>query len=156
MSWKNQKKWQDMIKGNNCPFCNDIHLDVNEFSFKVIELNNSFVRLPKNQYWKGWTIVALKRHATELFELSDIELSEFWKEVSLAAKAVKEVFKPIKINYAIHGNLCPHIHCHIFPQQLKNDPHAPIKPDGKEILLSEEEYRIIIASLRKYLNKSKV
>ncbi len=153
MTWKDPEKWEEMKKGTDCPFCNDIHLDVNPFSFKVTELKNSYVRLPRNQYWRGWVFVALKRHATELFELSNQELTEFWQEVSLAAKAVDIVFKPVKINYAIYGNLCPHIHCHIFPQQFENDPHAPIKQNEREILLADEEYKTIINDLRTVINK---
>jgi diadenosine tetraphosphate (Ap4A) HIT family hydrolase len=151
MSWKDSKKWEAMKTGESCAFCHDIHLDINQFSFKVIEFDNSFVRLPKNQYWQGWTIVALKRHATELYELTEKELAEFWQEVSLTAKAINQIFKPVKINYAIYGNLCPHIHCHIFPQQIENDPHAPIKQDAEELILTDAEYQTIIEKLREQL-----
>lgn len=151
MSWKDDKKWREMLSGENCPFCNDIHLEVNQFSFKVAELGYSYVRLPKNQYFRGWVIVALKKHANELFELSPEELSGFWNDVALAAKAVSFVFNPVKINYAIYGNLCPHIHCHIFPRQHGDDPHAPIKQDAEEIFLTDSEYRDIILNLRKYI-----
>ena len=152
MSWKDAEKWQAMKEGIDCPFCLDIHLEENPHSFKVAELQSSFVRLPKNQYWKGWTIIALKRHANELFELSSDEIAQFWKEVSSVAKAVNEVFKPVKINYAIYGNLCPHLHCHILPQRFENDPHAPIKQNEKEVFLSDEEYREIVKDLQKLLS----
>jgi len=151
MTWKDPEKWQAMLSGKDCPFCEDIHLDENEFSYKVVELEHSFIRLPKNQYIKGWLVVALKRHANELYELSDSELAGFWREVALVAKASKVVFNPVKLNYAIYGNLCPHIHCHIFPQYLDNDPHAPIKPDFKEEFLSNKEYKKILLELRREL-----
>jgi diadenosine tetraphosphate (Ap4A) HIT family hydrolase len=151
MSWKNPEKWKAMKEGRDCPFCLDGQLEENPHSFKVTELQTSFVRLPKNQYWKGWIIVVLKRHANELFELSNEELAEFWKEVSLVAKAVDEVFAPVKINYAIYGNQCPHLHCHILPQQFENDPYAPIKQNEREVFLPEGEYEQIIHNLQKNL-----
>ncbi len=151
MTWKNTEKWEKMISGEDCDFCSDIHLEENPHSFLVSELKTSFVRLPKNQYWKGWTIVALKRHATELYELSDQESADFTKEIASVAKAVKEVFQAVKINYAIYGNLCPHLHCHILPQQIENDPHAPIKQNAEAVFLSEDEYKTIIEKLREKL-----
>jgi len=48
--------------------CADIHLEVNEFSFLVAELEWSYVRLARNQYRPGWTLVALKRHASTVMD----------------------------------------------------------------------------------------
>lgn len=152
MTWKDATKWKAMKSGRGCPMCSDIHLNENRQSFLVTEFKNSYVRLPKNQYYYGWVVVFLKRHANELYELSDNELAEYSREVAQVAKAVKEVFSPVKINYAIFGSLCPHLHYHIIPRQFDDDPHAPIKMDEKEVFLSEEEYQKIIAQLRKALN----
>jgi len=154
MTWKDPVKWEAMKNGKDCPFCLDIRLEENPYSFKVAELSQSIVRLPRNQYWRGWVIVALKRHATELFELTADELSGYWQEVALVAKAVQRVFHPVKINYAIYGNLCPHLHCHLFPQQIGNDPHAPIKQNAEEVFLTEAEYRQIIKELQAVMNGS--
>ncbi|MBI4836315.1 MAG: HIT family protein [Candidatus Abawacabacteria bacterium] len=143
MSWKDKEKWAKMKSGEACPLCADIHLDENPFSFKIIELEHTFIRLPRNQFCKGWIFVALKKHATELFELSTEELNGFWKEVTIAATAVNQIFKPVKINYAIFGNLCPHLHCHVSPRRFEDDPHAPIQTKN-EVLLSDAEYQKLI------------
>lgn len=144
MSWKNQKVWSDMKEGINCPFCEDIHLEENAHSFKIAGLEQTYVRLPKNQHWRGWIIVALKRHANELYELTPKELHKFWDEVSFIAKIVSELSAPVKINYAVFGNLCPHLHCHILPQRFESDPHAAIKQNAKELPLTGEEYEKIL------------
>jgi diadenosine tetraphosphate (Ap4A) HIT family hydrolase len=78
VSWTSADEWSRMKAGLDCVMCADIHLDENEFSHKVAECEHTFVRLPKNQYLRGWTIVALKRHAEELFELTDSELLALW------------------------------------------------------------------------------
>ena len=31
------------------------------------------------------------------------------------AAALQRVFGAVKINYAVLGNLCPHVHCHLIP-----------------------------------------
>ncbi len=153
MTWKNSEQWKAMKDGSDCPFCKDIHMEENQHSLKITELETSFVRLPRNQYWKGWVIVALKKHATELFDLSREELAHFWEEVSIVASAVNKVYKPIKINYTIYGNLCPHIHCHIFPQYVENDPHASIDPHKKEVMLSLKEYEEVIHALQQNISQ---
>jgi hypothetical protein len=76
-----------MKAGLNCVMCADMHLDENAFSHKVAEFEHTYVRLPKNQYVRGWTILALKRHANELFELTDPELAAFWQDVARVAEA---------------------------------------------------------------------
>lgn len=72
-------------------------------------------------------------------------------DVSRVAKAVKETSGAVKINYAIYGNLCPHVHCHIFPQQQENDPHAPILSDKNVVQLPNAEYHVIIEAIRERL-----
>ncbi len=136
-----------MKSGESCPLCADIHLDENPFSFKIAELEHTFVRLPRNQFCRGYVLVALKRHATELFDLSTKELNGFWEDVTLVAKAVNQVSQPVKINYAIFGNLCPHLHCHVSPRRFEDDPHAPIQTKN-EVLLSDEEYQHMIQDLK--------
>jgi len=137
-----------MKAGVNCVMCADIHLDENEFSYKVTEFEHTFVRLPKNQYLRGWTIVALKRHANELFELTDSELLGFWRDVARVAGSIERLYRPAKINYAVFGNLCPHIHCHVVPQTFADDPHQPLNMNAEVVMLAADEYRELIVDLQ--------
>jgi len=84
------------------------------------------VRLPKNQNPSGWVTVVFKRHATELFQLSNEELAGFWREVADVSKAIHAKFSPVKIHYMIFGSICPHLHCHLVAKQKEDDPYAPI------------------------------
>ncbi|MBI5410656.1 MAG: HIT family protein [Nitrospirae bacterium] len=79
----------------------------------------------EDQYFPGWTVLVLKRHATELFELNREERNQLIEEVSAVARALAEVFKPVKINYGLLGNQLPHIHWHVVPR-LAGDP-APLE-----------------------------
>ncbi len=131
--------------------CADIHLDVNAFSYKVAELQQTYVRFCRNQYRRGWTILALKRHATELFELAPDDHAEFWQEVASVARALNTLYRPVKINYGVFGNLCPHIHCHIVLQFEDDDPRAPLDMNAGEVLLGQAEYARIVGELREAL-----
>jgi diadenosine tetraphosphate (Ap4A) HIT family hydrolase len=113
MRWQPPEVWTKLKAGIGCRVCAVVHLDENSVSFKVAKLRRSFARLPKNQYLRGWTVVALKRHASELFELDDRELGEFWQDVARVARALDQIYRPAKISYGVMGFQCPHLHCHL-------------------------------------------
>ena len=148
MRWLPPDVWTKLKAGAGCPMCADIHLDENPFSYKIGELRQSYLRLPKNQYLRGWTMVALKRHASELFELSEEELAGFWQDVTQVAKALDAIYHPAKISYCIMGFRCPHLHCHLCVHTYDDDPHKPINMSENEVTLADAEYRAIIAVLR--------
>jgi diadenosine tetraphosphate (Ap4A) HIT family hydrolase len=83
----------------------------------------------------------LKRHATELFELTPGERQRLGDELARLAHALHEAFAARKINYALLGNQLPHVHWHVIPR-LADDPapaspvwahaHAPRAPSASE------------------------
>jgi len=86
----------------------------------------STVYLFDDQFFPGWTVLVLKRHATELFHLSAEERHRVIEDVSAVADALMAVFRPVKMNYELLGNQLPHIHWHVIPR-LPDDP-APRDP----------------------------
>lgn len=152
MQWKTPERWEELKKGINCPMCLDLHQTENQFSFLVIELKQSYVRLPKNQYYYGYTIVALKHHSNELFDLTPQELSEYWQDVSLVAKALDEIYHPVKIDYLIFGHHCPHLHCHLVLQTFDSDPSKAVKMDEKEVFLKPVEYSLMVQKLNETIS----
>lgn len=156
MKWKQKDEWENLKKGIGCPMCADFPLVENKFSYLVTELDQSYVRLPKNQYYKGWTIVGLKKHASELFELDEKTLLGFWKDVSIVSKALDNIYNPTKIDYCIFGHHCPHIHCHLFVQSYDSDPSLALKPDEKEILLNSKEYGSMMSRLKQEIQNIKL
>src|SRR4051794_26057211 len=107
VAWADASAWAGLLDGTAGPMCADAHLETNQFSRLIAELHHSYVRLAYNQYRRGYTVVILKRHANELFELSDAELAGYWRDVAGTAAALQRVFGAVKINYAILGDLCP-------------------------------------------------
>jgi diadenosine tetraphosphate (Ap4A) HIT family hydrolase len=100
-------------------------------------------------------VLVLKRHATELFELSREERSELIEEVSAVARCLAAVFAAVKVNYELLGNQVPHIHWHILPR-VAGDP-ALGRPawtvEHERQPLSPEELRARIALIQSRLER---
>lgn len=81
-----------------------------------------------------------KRHVVEPFELPSRTRRAFWEDVTLAAKALSDLFTPIKMNYELHGNTIPHLHVHLYPRYA-DDPFVggPIDPRNPSFLRSRKD-----------------
>ena len=93
---------------------------------KIAELGLTVAYLHNDQFFTGWTVLVLKRHATELFDLTREERSQLIEEVTEVSRTLAVVFDAVKINYELLGNQLPHIHWHLIPR-LADDP-APKEP----------------------------
>ncbi len=87
----------------------------------VADLDLSRVFLHEDQFFPGYVLLVLRRHVTELYDLSATERATLMEEVSRVAQALARVFRPVKMNYELLGNLVPHIHWHLVPR-LATDP----------------------------------
>lgn len=92
----------------------------------IADLGSSRAYLHDDQFFPGWTVIVLKQHATELFQLAPTERHQLMETVSLVAKTLAQVFDARKMNYELLGNQLPHIHWHLIPR-LVGDP-APLEP----------------------------
>ena len=107
---------------------------------RVAELERTNAYLHDDQFFAGWwTVLVLKGHATELFDLEPAERAAVADEVAAVGRALFEAFAAIKINYALLGNVLPHIHWHVIPRvaadpQLRDPvwgvPHVPLALDA--------------------------
>ena len=80
----------------------------------------------EDQFFAGWTVLVLKDHVSELFELSKDARGMLMEEVTHVAQGLAQVFDAKKMNYELLGNQVPHIHWHLIPR-LATDPD-PLKP----------------------------
>jgi len=122
---------------------------------RIATLGESAVYLHDDQFFPGWSVLVLRRHATELFELEPDERARLMSEVSGVAHALKLVFDARKINYALFGNLVPHAHWHVIPR-LPTDP-APLEAvfaiPHQPVRLGEVERSDRIAGIRRHLER---
>ena len=141
-AWDDTEGWEGLCDGSACPICRDGPLDV------VAELSASWVTAGTVAPLPGYACVVSKRHVVEPFELPTDEAVAFWQDVLRAAKALSDLFRPIKMNYEIHGNTIPHLHLHLYPR-MPDDPYVggPIDPRLASFHRTPGDVRRIAAAL---------
>jgi len=103
-----------------------------------------------DQFFPGWTVVVLKRHATELWELARDERNALMDGVTEVSRALAAVYEAKKMNYELLGNALPHIHWHLVPRRADDPvPRLPVWTHAHEpVALSPAEQRARIAAIR--------
>ena len=106
----------------------------------VAVLRSAWVTAPQRAALPGYVAVVAKRHVVEPFELPASSGFAFWRDVLLVAKALADLFSPVKMNYELHGNTIPHLHVHIYPR-YRDDPYVggSIDPRRTTFARSREE-----------------
>jgi len=106
--------------------------------------------LHEDQFFPGWTLLILKRHATELYELDGAERAALMEAVTDVSRALAAVYDAVNMNYELLGNLLPHIHWHLVPRRADDPiPRQPVRALPHEPrLLSPAERRARIEAIR--------
>lgn len=121
--------------------------------FKMTEMELSVAVLSSDQFFRGYTLVAYKEHATELYHLSPHKRVQFCEEMIRVANALDRALRPDKMNYELLGNAQAHMHWHLIPR-YKNDgfwglPVWVRRHEKKR--LAKEEYLELIETIGKHL-----
>jgi len=120
---------------------------------KVQDLPASVAILAPDQYYRGYTLVVSKTHATELYELPDRESAQYFNDMLRVARAIAAAFRPRKMNYEVLGNTVAHLHWHLFPR-YDSDPN-PKRPTWETNhmprLPEPQEYAETVAAIRRHL-----
>ncbi|MFT4260493.1 HIT family protein [Microbacterium sp.] len=133
--WWTADEWAALTDAGTCGMCTDAHLDVNEHSVLVVETATSFVRIARNQAHRGYCLVILREHVTDLADLDPEQLGSFWADVQTAGRAIAEVFEPRRIDYLVMGHRMPHLRCHLLPQHAADDPLRNVDISDGPVLL---------------------
>jgi diadenosine tetraphosphate (Ap4A) HIT family hydrolase len=108
--------WGQPIIDGECPFCSQLP-QVNEHSVEVIDLRVSAWRLSRDQGNPGNSLLIFRiRHAESIAELSDVELQAFSADLRTADRCLQRSLHPDHMNYAVLGNVVPHLHWHLIPR----------------------------------------
>jgi len=120
---------------------------------KVRDLPASIAILAPDQYYRGYTLVVSKTHATELYDLPGHESAQYFSDMLRVARAIAAAFRPRKMNYEVLGNTVAHLHWHLFPR-YESDPN-PKRPTWETNhtprLPEPEEYAETVAAIRRHL-----
>ena len=139
------------MKDSNCGYCmRGERLDA--FGIHICDLSVSSLILFKEQSHPGRCIVAYKDHVSEIVNLTDEERNTFFADVNRAAKAIHAAFHPNKVNYGAYGDTGCHLHFHLVPKYKDEfEWGGTFAMDPKQKTLTNAEYDILIAELKKYL-----
>jgi diadenosine tetraphosphate (Ap4A) HIT family hydrolase len=134
--------------GERCP-----HPTSGEVVRRVADLPASVAVLGSDQFYRGYTVVVARTHATELFQLAEAEGVQYYRDLLRVARALAAAFAPRKLNYECLGNTVPHLHWHVFPRYA-DDPH-PLRPVWEHAhpprTPTPDEAAATIAALRRHL-----
>ena len=132
----------------SCKACSGAWPQANQF---IADFPMTRAYLHDDQFFPGWTVLVLRRHATELFHLSPDERRQLMEEVAQVSESLTRVYDARKINYELLGNQLPHIHWHLIPR-LTADP-APLDPvwrvPHEPVVLSDSDRAETIDRLRR-------
>lgn len=122
-------------------------LPVGDFSLCRLLLSND------SQY--PWFILVPRRaDISEVFQLSESEQSQLWKETTLLSQALNELFSADKMNVAALGNVVSQLHMHVIVRH-KGDPAWPAPVWGKHpaVPYSQEQAAEVMARLKTVLTE---
>jgi len=148
VAWRDVEGWARLRDGTACPICKG-----GKPKDVVAELPASWVTAPRKAPLPGYVCVVSKTHAVEPFELPSKVRARFWQDVLVVGKSVAARFKPVKMNYEIHGNSIPHLHVHIYPRFV-GDPFEgkPIDWRRPRFVRHARDIALIRGSLAAALN----
>jgi diadenosine tetraphosphate (Ap4A) HIT family hydrolase len=110
-AWSNRENWARRCRPEGCIVCTSGH------PYGIIaDLKRTWVTTDPEVAIFGYVCVISKVHAVEPFDLPD-QGAAFWQEAMAVAQVVNRLYRPMKLNYQIHGNTLPHLHMHLFPRQ---------------------------------------
>jgi diadenosine tetraphosphate (Ap4A) HIT family hydrolase len=72
--------------------------------------------LNRNQNLLGKTMLVLRRHATEVVDLSPDEWIDLHEQMRETASRIEAAFAPERFNYAFLQNVDRHMHLHVIPR----------------------------------------
>jgi diadenosine tetraphosphate (Ap4A) HIT family hydrolase len=149
--------WAARKRGAGCALCDPERAGAGRM--RVAALRTSTLYLERDQTYPGYCVLVFdRRHAAGLEALSEAERSDFLADLARAALAVADCFAPDHMNYAMLGNMVPHLHAHLIPR-YRDDPRwgRPIwgdAPPPPAVATSDAELAGRVEGLRRALEKT--
>ncbi len=113
-----------MKEESSCKICEKSWPPLSHY---IGDLGVTHAYLFDDQFFSGWTVLILKDHRTELFELTQEARGKLIEEISQLGEALTKNFDVRKINSELLGNQVPHIHWHVIPRSKSDlDPLKPV------------------------------
>ncbi len=135
----------------NCLYCKNKAL-LDELMIKICDLEVSTLYLFKEQSHPGRVVLAYKEHIGEQFEIPEADYLRFMLDLRRVGKALKETFRPAKVNFGAYSDTLKHAHWHIVPKYEGEFEFGGVfAMNPKQTYLTEEEYAERIRLIREAL-----
>ena len=129
--------WAERVAGRDCSMCTGLGRGDNEHVVSVAQLPFAEVGLERRSLLPGYCVVVWRHgHVAEPVDLTPSDAAGYWQDVLAVARAVRDEFQPVKLNFFTLGNYVPHLHTHVVPRYL-DDP-APGGPLVWETIFGAE------------------
>jgi diadenosine tetraphosphate (Ap4A) HIT family hydrolase len=129
--------WAERLAGHDCSMCAGLSRGDNEYVLAVADLPFAEVGLERRSRLPGYCVVVWRHgHVAEPVDLSPTDAAGYWQDVLDVARAVRDEFQPVKLNFFTLGNYVPHLHTHVVPRYV-DDP-APGGPLVWETIFADE------------------
>jgi diadenosine tetraphosphate (Ap4A) HIT family hydrolase len=116
--------WEDRVGGKDCPICAGLGQGDNKHAVHVWDGSCTEVLLSRRTAVRGYCLVTWAgAHVADPTDLAPSHAASYWDDVLSVGRAVRAVFRPVKVNYLLLGNLVPHLHTHVVPRYV-DDPAA--------------------------------
>ena len=128
---------------------NKINKNFIKSSHYISDLKLCSARLIDNQQFPWIILIPKRKGITDITELNSKDQILLMKEIVLASKLMKKVFKTKKLNVEKIGNIVPQLHIHIIAR-YKNDLTWPLSvwvKKGK--IYSKEKLSMTLDKLKK-------
>jgi diadenosine tetraphosphate (Ap4A) HIT family hydrolase len=147
--------WFDRKAGRGCPICGDDRAASEDplGNPRIFAGEHADAYLQREAVQRGYAVVVWRgRHVAEPTELAEPEMTCYWREVLVVARALAAHYEPAQINYEIHGNSVPHLHTHVQARFL--DDSGPGRPLDLSVRrpLPEGPFQADVEALRALLS----
>jgi diadenosine tetraphosphate (Ap4A) HIT family hydrolase len=82
----------------------------------VARMASGLVFLHDAQFLPGWCVLFAAPQVGKLEDLDDQRARAFLGDMAKLGRAVSQVCRPRRVNYAVYGNTAPVLHAHIVPR----------------------------------------
>ena len=109
--------------------------------------------LSKDANYPWFILVPRRADVSELFQLSEADQQQLWKETSYLAETLKDCFAADKMNLATLGNMVSQLHMHVIVRR-RDDVAWPAPVWGRHpaVGYTSEQVEAIRQRLRAVLN----
>jgi len=130
----------------DCVFCKIIAGQIP--ATRVFEDEHTLAFMDLGQVNPGHVLVAVKKHAANLFELDDVQAAAVARASTRVARAIRDAFGPAGLsvyqaNGKVAGQTVFHYHVHLLPRHeadgmeliwpVKNPPREKLEADAEKI-----------------------